>query len=186
MTAPDWRSDVSTLPSPRCSPERKPEDIVRLEPRPRRLCPNCGEPLRSDEHWRRCCVGNRLKERAEARSLDLPAAPPVWETRDAGELDGLGLVSWVSGMSSLTGILLGMLCIVAGPFTCFMTWILAYYVFLWGLPIHLLALGLGVAGLCQSRRGKGQPGCTFAVTSGLIGSLLSGMAVGAVHVLFPR
>jgi hypothetical protein len=74
-----------------------------------------------------------------------------------------------------------MVCIVLGPFTCFTTWMLAYYVYLVGLPIHLLALVVGIAG--QSRHslpGKDR-GSMFALTTGLLGTLLSGIVLAGVY-----
>jgi hypothetical protein len=98
--------------------------------------------------------------------------------------DRLCLVVSLLGILSLTDSLAGIACLLMGPFTCFITWGLAYYVLLIGLPIHILAL-LAAAGRPRFPS-EGLLGGGFALAAGLLGTALSGGVLWIVHGLLGK
>jgi hypothetical protein len=120
-------------------------------------CPACGAVLSADS-------------RTEPMP-DWPAGKRFQHPPDLSRPDALAFVSGLLGTLSLVATVAGLVCLLLGPFTCFVTWGFAYYVFLVGLPVHIFALGTGVAGQWTDP-GRDRD-CTLAIINGLLGALLS-------------
>jgi hypothetical protein len=80
----------------------------------------------------------------------------------------------------LTALVL--ICLVSGPFTCFVSWGLACQLALWGLPVHLLALTFGRAAAESADPGGNAAGSAGA---GGFGMILSVLILAYLHPLLP-
>jgi hypothetical protein len=147
-------------------------------------CPPCGaQDPKADHRYR---VGQPVlpaPSRAELK-IDWRAGERFRQPLVYSSPDGLAVASEVLGKLSLIATVTGLACLLLGPFSCFVTWIFAYYVCLVGLPVHLLALGAGVAGLSQYTYPGKDRGSGFALGNGLLGTLLSGLVLAWMSDLF--
>jgi hypothetical protein len=63
------------------------------------------------------------------------------------------------------------ICVLIGPYTCFASWIVAFYVLMYGAPVHVLALIASGWAIFRSRPSAGTGLC---LASGILGMLMSG------------
>jgi hypothetical protein len=143
-------------------PGGEPKMLARVECR---VCPICGEgTTHSNVPW--CWSCENLLGSAERVRLDNGGSFDV--SSDANRWDG---IATFLGYLSMTDIVLAGACILAGPFTCFMSWFLAYYILLIGMPVHAVAVVVG----CKARK-AGQ----FTMTMGIVGTVLALLAISVV------
>jgi hypothetical protein len=89
-------------------------------------------------------------EALDAADPDYDDAARVFRPDDETDAVGYGvavtlalLFGWISAVSSYVVGTVCILCVCAGPFCCFLTWFLAFFLACFGVPVALLAYVCG-------------------------------------------
>src|SRR5687768_16287261 len=91
-------------------------------------------------------------------------------SEDVARRDGWTVAASVLGTLSWVGAILEILLLLAGPFTCFITWVWLWYALIPAVSLHGLSVFAGLGALSTRRPGEPTPSsATLALTAATIG-----------------